>query len=167
MSADIKSKNVRSADAVSRRIAYHKWNFVYLFFEASVKYNQEKANIFVYWSYFILQLPSSVLPVSPNAAVVTPSATALTDSLSNNLFECNWIFEFFSSSQNRFGLVRTTNSHWDVRRKWAQRKNSKFTLHTHPLMKAWIVECRWSKTELLAHENMQANAEKQNNSHRT
>lgn len=32
-----------------------------------------------------LQLPSSVLPVSPNTAVVTPSATALTDSLSNNL----------------------------------------------------------------------------------
>ncbi|XP_031629856.1 longitudinals lacking protein-like isoform X10 [Contarinia nasturtii] len=29
-----------------------------------------------------LALPSSVLPVSPNAAVVTPSATALTDSLS-------------------------------------------------------------------------------------
>lgn len=36
-----------------------------------------------YW-LCLLQLPSSVLPVSPNPAVVPPSATALTDSLSNN-----------------------------------------------------------------------------------
>lgn len=67
----------------------------------AISKQKRDVNHFAYWSYFILQLPSSVLPVSPNAAVVTPSATALTDSLSNNLFECNQKLKSFFPSPFR------------------------------------------------------------------
>lgn len=86
--------------------------------------------------YGLLQLPTSVLTVSPNAAVVTPSATALTDSLSNNQIQCSkvWIL---------YVLIKWKNTNKLPQAKFCQFK-CKLCLHS----KSCIVECRLIGTKM-------------------
>lgn len=115
-----------------------------------------------------LQLPSSVLPVSPNAAVVTPSATALTDSLSNNPFHRSkvWIcfppLIFFKKKHSHthtltppfFRLISFLfRLIWPKCTNASGKKNSNFAVAQN-----WIVECRKSnwhrKYHLFDHLNL-------------